>query len=296
MGCGNFFKAIIGSKKGKQTSRKSEKGFIKPKASEKNVTRSASLIFLSEDRAATRIQTAFKAYKARKMLRRLKGIARAKLLTEKQPVKKQAAVTLKYLHSWSNIQSQIKARRVGMVMEGRLIFKRLENQQKLEAKLHDIEVEWNGGTETKDEILERIHQREEAMIKRERALAYAFSLSSGIYKNIFSFPCLLTCYGEEVTLSCEQWKADGKTQWLGGYELGNTNWGWSWKERWIAARPWKVRYSLTPKKPKNLKTVCCKSETKPNSPAKRGVSLSSVSAKAPIPGAVNPRRLSFPGA
>ena len=201
-------------------------GFIKPKVSKKNVTGSASLVFLSEDRAATRIQTAFKAYKvhwlefihsvfiynnqlhsfcyffltqARKMLQRLKGIARAKLLTEKQPVKKQAAVTLKYLHSWSNIQSQIKARRVGMVMEGRLIHKRLENQQKLEAKLHDIEVwnylelsltifrqkniikeiqmqvEWNGGTETKDEILERIHQREEAMIKRERALAYAFS-------------------------------------------------------------------------------------------------------------------------
>ncbi|CAN6843344.1 unnamed protein product [Brassica oleracea] len=231
MGCGNFFKAIIGSKKGKQTSRKSEKGFIKPKASKKNVTRSASLVFLSEDRAATRIQTAFKAYKARKMLQRLKGIARAKLLTEKQPVKKQAAVTLKYLHSWSNIQSQIKARRVGMVMEGRLIHKRLENQQKLEAKLHDIE-----------------------------------------------------------------WKADGKTQWLGGYELGNTNWGWSWKERWIAARPWEVRYSLTPKKRKSLKTVCCKSETKSNSPVKRGVSLSSVSAKAPFPGAVKPHRLSFPGA
>lgn len=38
-----------------------------------------------------------------------------------------------------------------------------------------MQVEWNGGTETKDEILERIHQREEAMIKRERALAYAFS-------------------------------------------------------------------------------------------------------------------------
>ncbi|XP_013635623.1 PREDICTED: protein IQ-DOMAIN 1-like [Brassica oleracea var. oleracea] len=264
MGCGNFFKAIIGSKKWKQTSRKSEKGFIKPKVSKKNVTGSASLVFLSEDRAATRIQTAFKAYKARKMLQRLKGIARAKLLTEKQPVKKQAAVTLKYLHSWSNIQSQIKARRVGMVMEGRLIHKRLENQQKLEAKLHDIEVEWNGGTETKDEILERIHQREEAMIKRERALAYAFS---------------------------HQWKADGKTQWLGGYELGNTNWGWSWKERWIAARPWEVRYSLTPKKRKSLKTVCCKSETKSNSPVKRGVSLSSVSAKAPFPGAVKPHRL-----
>ncbi|KAL0722308.1 hypothetical protein Bca4012_036907 [Brassica carinata] len=265
MGSGNFFKAIIGSKKGKQTSSKSGKGFSAAVKSKKKGT----LVARSEDWAATKIQSAFRAYQARKMLRRLKGIARAKLLAEKHPVKKQAAVTLKYLHSWSKIQSQIKARRVCMVMEGRLMHKRLENQQKLEAKLHDIEVEWNGGAETKDEILGRIHQREEATIKRERALAYAFS---------------------------HQWKADGKTQWLGGYELGNTNWGWSWKERWIAVRPWEVRYSLTPKKPKSSKTVCCKSETKSNSPAKR---VSSVSAKAPSSGArnaVKPRRLSYPGA
>ncbi|KAJ0240107.1 putative SF16 protein [Hirschfeldia incana] len=265
MGSGNFFKAIIGSKKGKQT-----KGLSAAVKSKKKGTHASSLVVRSQDWAATRIQSAFKAYKARKMLRRLKGAARAKMLAEKHPVKKQAAVTLKYLHTWSNIQSQIKARRVGMVMEGRLMHKRLENQQKLEAKLHDIEVEWNGGAETKDEILGRIHQREEATIKRERALAYAFS---------------------------HQWKADGKTQWLGGYELGNTNWGWSWKERWIAVRPWEVRYSLTPKKPKSSKTVCCKSEAKSNSPAKR---LSSVSAKAPSSGArnaaVKPRRLSFPGA
>lgn len=38
-----------------------------------------------------------------------------------------------------------------------------------------LQVEWNGGSESKDEILERILQREEATIKRERALAYAFS-------------------------------------------------------------------------------------------------------------------------
>jgi hypothetical protein len=160
-----------------------------------------------------------------------------------------------------------------MVTESRLMHKRLENQQKLEAKLHDIEVEWNGGSETKDEILERIHQREEATIKRERALAYAFS---------------------------HQWKADGKTQWLGGYELGNTNWGWSWKERWVSVRPWEVRYSVTPKKLKSSKTVGCKNETNSNSPAKRAVSLpSAASSKAPFSGArnaVNPRRLSFPGA
>ncbi|CAD5320299.1 unnamed protein product [Arabidopsis thaliana] len=250
MGSGNLIKAIIRLKKSKQGTEK-KKG--------------TSLVTRSEDWAATRIQTAFKAYKARKSLRRLKGIARAKLSTEKQSVKNQAVVTLRYLHSWSKIQSEIKARRVCMVTEWRLKNKRLEHQQKLEAKLHDVEVEWNGGSETKDEILERILQREEATIKRERALAYAFS---------------------------HQWKADGKTQWLGSYELGNTNWGWSWKERWISARPWEVRYSVTPKKPKSSKTDS-------NSPAKRTVSLSSVPAKTPFPGArntVKPRRLSFPGA
>uniref|UniRef100_A0A1J3ERU1 Protein IQ-DOMAIN 1 n=1 Tax=Noccaea caerulescens TaxID=107243 RepID=A0A1J3ERU1_NOCCA len=268
MGSGNIFKAIIGSKRGKQ---KSDKG-VKSKSSKKKGTHASSPVVRSEDWAATRIQAAFKAYKAKKILRRLQGSARAKLLTEKHSVKKQAVVTLRYLHSWSKIQSQIKARRVCMVTESRLMHKRLENQQKLEAKLHDIEVEWNGGSETKDEILGRIHQREEATIKRERALAYAFS---------------------------HQWKADGKTQWLGGYELGNTNWGWSWKERWISARPWEVRYSVTPKKPKSSKTVVgggCNKETN----SKRAVSLSlpSASSKAPFSGArnaVKPRRLSFPG-
>jgi len=36
-------------------------------------------------------------------------------------------------------------------------------------------VEWCSGSETMEEILSRIHQREEAAIKRERAMAYAFS-------------------------------------------------------------------------------------------------------------------------
>lgn len=37
------------------------------------------------------------------------------------------------------------------------------------------QVEWCGGSETMEEILARIHQREEAAVKRERTMAYAFS-------------------------------------------------------------------------------------------------------------------------
>lgn len=36
-------------------------------------------------------------------------------------------------------------------------------------------MDWCGGPETMEEILSRIQQREEATVKRERAMAYAFS-------------------------------------------------------------------------------------------------------------------------
>ncbi|KAL0305667.1 UNVERIFIED_CONTAM: protein IQ-DOMAIN 1 [Sesamum radiatum] len=96
-------------------------------------------------------------------------------MVQRDSVMKQASTTLSRLHSWSRIQAQIRARRVHMVLEGRLRQKKLENQLKLEAKLHDLEVEWSGGSETIDEALARIHQREAAAVKRERAMAYAFS-------------------------------------------------------------------------------------------------------------------------
>ncbi|PHU04383.1 hypothetical protein BC332_25205, partial [Capsicum chinense] len=130
---------------------------------------------LSEDNAAIRIQTAFRAYMARKTLRRLKGISRLHSMTQRPSVRKQASTTLSALHSWNRIQSDIRARRVRMVIEGRLKQKKLENQLKLEAKLHNFEVEWNGGPETMEVVLSRIHQREAAAVKRERTMAYAFS-------------------------------------------------------------------------------------------------------------------------
>lgn len=77
---------------------------------------------------------------ARKGLRRLKGRVRLQNLTQNYSVKKQGTTTLSYLHAWSRIKSQIRDRRLCMVTEGRLKQKKLENQLKLEAKLHDLEV------------------------------------------------------------------------------------------------------------------------------------------------------------
>lgn len=45
----------------------------------------------------------------------------------------------------------------------------------LSSSLNGLQVEWCGGADSMDGILSRIHDREEAAVKRERALAYAFS-------------------------------------------------------------------------------------------------------------------------
>ncbi|XVE50144.1 hypothetical protein DITRI_Ditri01bG0138200 [Diplodiscus trichospermus] len=177
-----------------------------------------------EEMAAARIQKAFRAYRARKAVRRIRDAGRFNILIQGHTVKKQTTGTLTYLHSWCSVQSQIRARRICMVTEGRLKQKKIENQMKLDAKLHELEVEWCGGSETMEEILSRIQQREEAAVKRERAMAYAFS---------------------------HQWRANA-SQYLGqaSYGLGKENWGWSWMERWIAARPWEVRVHSQPIHPR----------------------------------------------
>lgn len=209
--------------------------------------------------AATRIQAAFRAYMVRKMLQARKmlchqpsknetlchpmGTVRFQGFIQDQNVREQASTALNYIHSWSRIQDQIRARRLHMVTEGRIRQKKLENQLKLEAKLHELEVEWCGGSETMEEILSRLQQREEAAIKRERTMAYAFS---------------------------HQWRANS-SQYLGqaSYNLGKENWGWSWMERWIAARPWEIRVHVHSPESKKVQTKQSKLYKMGNQPEKK---------------------------
>lgn len=284
MGSGDWIKNIIKQKKVKD--EKSKK--LKESASEKSngnkeehqpqkespkIAKGVSArkqrvpVVLTEDIAATRIQTAFRAYMARKTFRRLKGITKFQAFIQGHSGKKQASSTLSYLHSWSKIQAHIRSRRVHMVTEGRLRQKKLENQLQVEAKLHDLEVEWNGGSETMEEVLARIHLREEAAVKRERALAYAYS---------------------------HQWRANSNPLYDGGdQELGKTNWGWSWMDRWIAARPWESRIPnhSTPKKPLG-RQASKKGSKSINSPkTKTPISVKSNSPVGKM--AVKARKLSF---
>ncbi|GER29189.1 IQ-domain 10 [Striga asiatica] len=152
--------------------------------------KNAKLRHLTQDVAATKIQCAYRAYKARKGLRRLKGIVKFRgALEEGHSVKNQAASALNHIHLWSRVQAEIKARWLGMVLDSRNRQKKLENQLKLDAKLHELE--WRA--------------------------------SSNQY------------FGQSY------------------YDISKESWGWSWKERWIAARPWENR-ALKPSLVKKVET------------------------------------------
>ncbi|KAL1202443.1 Protein IQ-DOMAIN 10 [Cardamine amara subsp. amara] len=223
MGSGWLLRSIICLKGTKKN--KSNRGNVYSETSNrvKPIESSSASTTVTAEVAVIRIQKAFRAFMARKRLCSLKCARRFNSLIQGHTVKNQTSIALNVMHSWCDIQSEIRARRLYMVTQGRLQHKRLENRLKLEIKLHELEVEWCGGSETMEEILAKIQQREEATVKRERAMAYAFS---------------------------HQWRANA-TQYLGqaSFNLGKESWGWSWKERWIAARPWEIRAQCQVSKP-----------------------------------------------
>ncbi|KAG8385474.1 hypothetical protein BUALT_Bualt03G0049100 [Buddleja alternifolia] len=284
MGSGVWFKNIISKKKVKGDRLTKLKKYSAPEningsieelclekessvlANGASVDNQGTLGLSIEDAAATQIQTVYRAYLARKTFRKRRGMVRLQNLVQCDSVKKQASTTLGHLHSWSRIQSQIRARRVHMVTEGRLRQKKLENQLKLDAKLHDLEVEWSGGSETFTEALAKIHQREKASVRRERAMAYAFS---------------------------HQWRANSNPSFgSGNNDLSKANWGWSWTDRWIAARPWESRMESPKKSKSRLPNKTAKTMISPTSKAPNKVKLISPNGKATR----NARKLSYEAA
>ncbi|XP_024960735.1 protein IQ-DOMAIN 1-like [Cynara cardunculus var. scolymus] len=221
MGVCNWFKKISGNKRKKEISPvklEIQPDSIDSKDAKDTYSTGNKSGFLASGRevigrkigtkeiAATRIQSAFRAYKARKALRYLNGISRFQALVDMDALTKQASNALEILHFWSKIQAEISARRLSAT-EGQIKQMKLGDQLKVESKLHELEMKWCVEPEM-EETVSKIQQRAEAANKRERALAYAFS---------------------------HQWRANSN-RYFGQayYDLSKESWGWKWIERWIA--------------------------------------------------------------
>ncbi|KAI6669121.1 hypothetical protein NL676_004006 [Syzygium grande] len=147
------------------------------------------------------------------------GLVRLKTLIQGQSVKRQATTTLRCMQTLARLQSQIRARRIRMSEENQALQRQL--QQKCEKELEKLRLgdEWNDSVQSKEQIEANLLSKQEAAMRRERALAYAFSHQ-------------------------QTWKNNSKSANPTFMDPHNPHWGWSWLERWMAARPWETRSTV----------------------------------------------------
>lgn len=166
-----------------------------------------------EEIATIRIQTAFRGYLARRALKALRGLVRLKSLVDGPTAKRQTANALKCMQSLSRVQSQINSRRNRMLEENRALQRQL--MQKHAKDLENLRrgEEWDDSVQSKEKIEAKLLSKYEAAMRRERALAYSYSHQ-------------------------QTWKKSSRSPNLLFMDPTNLQWGWSWLERWMGARPW----------------------------------------------------------
>ncbi|KAL1200389.1 Protein IQ-DOMAIN 13 [Cardamine amara subsp. amara] len=120
--------------------------------------------------AVTKIQAAFRGYMARRSFRALKGLVRLQGVVRGHSVKRQTMNAMKYMQLLVRVQTQVQSRRIQM-LENRA--RNEKDDTKLASSL--MSEDWDDSVLTKEEKDARLHRKIDAMIKRERSMAYAYS-------------------------------------------------------------------------------------------------------------------------
>ncbi|KAL5220847.1 hypothetical protein ABZP36_025560 [Zizania latifolia] len=173
--------------------------------------------------AAVRIQTAFRAFLARRALRALRGIVRLQALVRGRRVRKQLAVTLKCMQALVRVQARARDRRARFSADG------LDPQDMLDERggrvdpVKQAEAGWCDSQGTLDAVRSKIHLRHEGAIKRERAITYAISHQKRSSN-----------YGGRPSSPAVSLKNHGNG-------ANRSSHSWSYLEGWMATKPWESR-------------------------------------------------------
>ncbi|MBA0758526.1 hypothetical protein Gotri_021510 [Gossypium trilobum] len=170
----------------------------------------------NEEVAAIKIQTAFRVYLAKRALHALRGLVRLKSMMEGPMVKRQAAGTLRCMQTLSRVQCQIRLRRIRMTEENQALQRQLLQKHAKEIVNLQMGEDWDDSLQSKEQIEASLLSKHEASMRREKAMAYSFTHQ-------------------------QTWKNASRSMNPLFMDPNNPSWGWSWLERWMAARPWEGR-------------------------------------------------------
>ncbi|XP_044396649.1 protein IQ-DOMAIN 3 isoform X1 [Triticum aestivum] len=171
--------------------------------------------------AAVAIQSAYRGYLARRALRALKGLVRLQAVIRGQAVRRQTAATLRGLESLVKIQARQRARvdvehdhehdgdgMDALLRRGRELYAAALQEQQQQNSSGSRG--WDGSTLSKEEMGAVMRSREEAAIKRVRALQYA------------------SIQNEKIGIRRQPMSRD---------EMETLNQRWSWLEEWVGSQP-----------------------------------------------------------
>ncbi|XP_057983784.1 protein IQ-DOMAIN 2-like [Malania oleifera] len=162
-----------------------------------------------EEVGAVKIQAAFRGYLARRAFRALQGLVRLKSLVEQPSVKRQTANALRCMQTLARVQSQIRSRRMRILEENQALQRQLLQKHAKELENLQMGDEWDDSLQSKEQIEANLLSKYEAAMRRERALAYAFSHQQTLKNSSRTNPMFM--------------------------DPINPHWGWSWLERLMAA-------------------------------------------------------------
>ncbi|XP_010419361.1 PREDICTED: protein IQ-DOMAIN 1-like [Camelina sativa] len=200
-----------------------------------------------EETAAIKIQNAYRCYKARRTLRALRGMARLKALLQGRYVKRQMNAMLSSMQTLTRLQTQIQERRNRLSAENktrhRLIQQKGHQKENHQNQNLVIAGDFDSSNKSKEQLAAKSVNRKEASVRRERALAYAYSHQ-------------------------QTWRNSSKLPHQTMMDTNTTEWGWSWLERWMASRPWdpesnddQVSLKSSLKRENSIKTSPARSKT-----------------------------------